>query len=116
MGSHTEATSTSKGIYAWGIANGSINPRRIGLVAETINPANLAVVSNEKYLYAFNWQTPHVEKSDTVSAYRINPVASAWASHIPVRAHSFARLIVPDGEPAGVGDPDLIALVCRLER
>jgi 6-phosphogluconolactonase len=77
VGSYTDAPSTSKGIYAWRIANGSVDPKPIGLVAETINPAYLAVSPNEKYLYAVNWQTPDAKKSDTVSAYQVDPLTSA---------------------------------------
>jgi 6-phosphogluconolactonase len=77
VGSYTDAPSTSKGIYAWRIANNSMDPKQIGLVAETINPAYLTVSANEKYLYAVNWQIPDAKKSDTVSAYQADPITGA---------------------------------------
>src|SRR5579862_262343 len=72
VGSHTDAPSSSKGIYAWRFepSSGMVTP--LGIVAETVNPAYVCATPDERFLYAVNWQTAEAAKGDTVSAYAID--------------------------------------------
>jgi 6-phosphogluconolactonase len=70
VGSYTAAA--SKGVYAWRFTPATGKLTSLGLVAETVNPAQLWASPNGKNLYAVNWQGSDTVKGDTVSAYAID--------------------------------------------
>ena len=68
----TYTATTSKGIHAYRFqpSSGKVTP--IGLVAETPNPAFLAVSPNRRFLYAVNWRGSDTVEGHTVSAYALD--------------------------------------------
>ena len=70
FGTYTDKA--SKGIYAYRFQPSTGKLTSIGLVAETPNPAFLAVTPNQKRLYAVNWKGGNNVPGDTVSAYDID--------------------------------------------
>jgi 6-phosphogluconolactonase len=65
----TYTATTSKGIHAFRFdsATGTMTP--MGVVAETPNPAFLAVSPDNRFLYAVNWRGSDTVEGHTVSAY-----------------------------------------------
>jgi 6-phosphogluconolactonase len=71
IGTYTDKA--SKGIYAFRFEPSTGKTTPLGLMAETPNPAFLAVSPNHRFLYAVNWKGNDAVKGDTVSAYAIDP-------------------------------------------
>src|SRR3954469_15071541 len=74
IGTYTNTSALSKGIYAYRFhpADGKLTP--VGLVAETTSPSFLAIHPNGRTLYAVNEvDTLNGEKTGSVSAFRIDP-------------------------------------------
>ncbi len=74
VGTYTNTSALSKGIYAWRFhpADGKLTPA--GLVAEITNPSFLAIHPNGRTLYAVSEvEERNGEKAGGVSAFRIDP-------------------------------------------
>src|SRR4051812_24840620 len=57
VGSYTNPTSASKGIYGFRFDSKTGALTSVGVVAETVNPAHLWPSRDGRFLYAVNWQT-----------------------------------------------------------
>jgi 6-phosphogluconolactonase len=72
VGTYTRAP--SKGIYAYRFQSATGKATPLGLVAETENPAFLAIHPNQRFLYAVNEVSQYQGKpAGSVSAYSIDP-------------------------------------------
>ena len=71
FGTYTDGA--ARGIYAYRFNPETGKLTSLGLMAETPNPAFLAVTPNGRFLYAVNWKGDEREKQgDTVSAFAID--------------------------------------------
>jgi 6-phosphogluconolactonase len=68
----TYTATTSKGIHAYRFNPASGKLTTIGVLAETPNPAFLAVSPDRRFLYAVNWRGSDTVEGHTVSAYALD--------------------------------------------
>jgi 6-phosphogluconolactonase len=105
----TYTATTSKGIHAYRFqpSSGKLTP--IGVVAETPNPAFLAVSPDRRFLYAVNWRGSETVEGHTVSAYALDTAGGklSFLNKVSSRGEAPTHLAVhPSGKAVFVVNYD----------
>lgn len=98
----TYTATTSKGIHAYRFQPSSGKLTAIGVVAETPNPAFLAVSPDRRFLYAVNWRGSETIEGHTVSAYALDTASGklAFLNKVSSRGQAPTHLAVDHGGKA----------------
>jgi 6-phosphogluconolactonase len=98
----TYTATTSKGIHAYRFqpSSGKLTP--LGVVAETPNPAFLAVSPDRRFLYAVNWRGSDTAEGHTVSAYALDAASGklTFLNKVSSRGKAPTHLAVDHGGKA----------------
>jgi len=98
----TYTATTSKGIHAYRFQPSSGKLTAIGVVAETPNPAFLAVSPDRRFLYAVNWRGSETVAGHTVSAYSLDTTSGklTFLNKVSSRGEAPTHLSVDRGGKA----------------